>query len=405
MGETFKSLASTLAVQMLGSMALLTVPVLAPAAARDLAVPAAYVGLYIALAYGASMLASLACGDLIRRLGAIRVSQLCLLLCAIASLLAAGGTLGFFAASAVFMGMGYGPMTPASSHVLARTTSPRAMSLVFSVKQTGVPLGGVAAGALVPALVIGASWRGALGIVAAACVLVALAAQPIRAALDGDREPGRRIHVGSLAGPLRVVLTTPDVRRLAFMSFVYSSLQLCLVTYLVTYLTGSLGYSLVQAGFMMSAAQAAGVVSRIGWGALADRTRKPVGVLAFLGGGMAVGALATGAFDASWPPALVALACAWFGATAISWNGVYLAEVARRAPAGRAVEATGGSLAFTYFGVLVSPPLFGLAAEHGAGFGLAYACLALPAVACAGWLWLSHRSARRRVQLEESLSS
>ena len=115
MGETFKSLATTLAVQMLGSMALLTVPVLAPAAARDVGVPAAYVGLYIALAYGASMLASLACGDLIRRLGAIRVSQLCLLLCAIASLLAVGGTLGFFAASAVFMGLGYGPMTPASS--------------------------------------------------------------------------------------------------------------------------------------------------------------------------------------------------------------------------------------------------------------------------------------------------
>ncbi len=404
MGDTLKTLATTLAVQMLGSMALLTVPVLAPAAARDVGVPAAYVGLYIALAYGASMMSSLACGDLIRRFGAIRVSQLCLLLCALGSLLAAGGTLGFFAASALFMGMGYGPMTPASSHVLARTTSATAMSLVFSVKQTGVPLGGAVAGALVPALVVGIGWRFALAVVAAACVFVALLAQRVRAALDEDREPGRRIHLGSLAGPLRVVLTTPDVRRLAFMSFVYSSLQLCLVTYLVTYLTGSIGYSLVQAGFMMSAAQAAGVAARIGWGALADRTRKPVGVLAFIGSGMAVGALATGAFDATWPPLLVAAVCAWFGATAISWNGVYLAEVARRAPQGRAVEATGGSLAFTYFGVLVWPPLFGLAAEHGAGFGIAFAFLALPAAGCAAWLWLSHRSAQR-LQLKESLSS
>ena len=158
MGDTLKTLATTLAVQMLGSMALLTVPVLAPAAARDVGVPAAYVGLYIALAYGASMMSSLACGDLIRRFGAIRVSQLCLLLCALGSLLAAGGTLGFFAASALFMGMGYGPMTPASSHVLARTTSATAMSLVFSVKQTGVPLGGAVAGALVPALVVGIGW-------------------------------------------------------------------------------------------------------------------------------------------------------------------------------------------------------------------------------------------------------
>lgn len=403
MGDTLKTLATTLAVQMLGSMALLTVPVLAPAAAGDVGVPAAYVGLYIALAYGASMVSSLACGDLIRRFGAIRVSQFCLALCALGSLCGAGGTLGFFVVSALFMGMGYGPMTPASSHVLARTTSPTAMSLVFSVKQTGVPLGGAAAGALVPALVLGVGWRLALVVVAALCVIVGLLAQPIRRALDSDREPGRRIHVGSLAGPLRVVLTTPDVRRLAFMSFVYSSLQLCLVTYLVTYLTG-IGHSLVQAGLMMSAAQAAGVAARVVWGAIADRTGKPVGVLAFLGCGMAVGALAAGAFDATWPPLAVVVVCAWFGATAISWNGVYLAEVARRAPQGRAVEATGGALAFTYFGVLVSPPLFGLAAEHGAGFGAAFAFLALPSVACAGWLWLSYRSARR-LELKESLSS
>lgn len=404
MGDTLKTLAATLAVQTLGSMALLTVPVLAPAAARDVGVPAAYVGLYVALAYGASMMSSLVCGDLIRRLGAIRASQLCLLLCALGALLAAGGTLGFFVASAVLMGMGYGPMTPASSHVLARTTSARAMSLVFSVKQTGVPLGGAAAGALVPALVLVMGWRLALAVVAAACVVVALLAQPIRAALDADRDPRRRIHFGSLAGPVRVVLDTPDVRRLAIMSFVYSSLQLCLVTYLVTYLTGSVGYSLVQAGLMMSTAQAAGVVARIGWGALADRTRSPVGVLAFIGGGMAVGALATGAFEASSPPLLVAAVCAWFGATAISWNGVYLAEVARRAPQGRAVEATGGALAVTYFGVLVSPPLFGLAAEHGAGFGIAFAFLALPAAGCAAWLWLSHRSACRHRPKESIVS-
>ena len=223
-------------------------------------------------------------------------------------------------------------------------------------------------------------------------MVVALLAQLIREALDGDRELRRRLHFGSLAGPLRVVLT---MRRLATMSFVYSSLQLCLVTYLVTYLTASVGYSLVQAGLMMSLAQAMGVVARIAWGALADGTRQPVAVLAFIGGGMAVGALATGAFEATWSPLLVAAVCAWFGATAISWNGVYLAEVVRRAPPGRAVEATGGSLAFTYLGVLVSPPLFGLAAEHCAGFGIAFAFLALPAIACAAWLWLSHRSARR----------
>jgi MFS family permease len=48
-----------------------------------------------------------------------------------------------------------------------------------------------------------------------------------------------------------------------------------------------------------------------------------------------------------------------FGASAIGWNGVYLAEVARRAPEGMASMATGGTLAFTFLGVVIGPPIFG----------------------------------------------
>jgi MFS family permease len=61
-----------------------------------------------------------------------------------------------------------------------------------------------------------------------------------------------------------------------------------------------------------------------------------------------------------------------FGASAIGWNGVYLAEVARQAPEGKASVATGGTLTFTFLGVVVGPPLFGALATlfgtYGAGF-------------------------------------
>ena len=38
---------------------------------------------------------------------------------------------------------------------------------------------------------------------------------------------------------------------------------------------------------------------------------------------------------------------------------MYLAEVARRAPEGMASMATGGTLAFTFLGVVIGPPIFG----------------------------------------------
>ena len=65
------------------------------------------------------------------------------------------------------IGLGYGPITPASSHVLARTAPPSRMALTFSIKQTGVPAGAALAGALLPALALRIGWRAAFVAVAA----------------------------------------------------------------------------------------------------------------------------------------------------------------------------------------------------------------------------------------------
>ena len=392
--DTLRPLLTTLGVQALGSMAVLTVPVLAPVASAEIGIAAAYVGIYIAVVYGASMASTLACGDMIRRYGAIRVSQACLLLAALGLLLAATGSLPLLVLSALAMGAGYGPITPASSHVLARTTPPERMSFVFSLKQTGVPLGGALAGATVPPMVALAGWRGALVASAAACATVALIAQGIRPSLDDDRQPRRRIGFGSVTGPMRVVFASTDLRTLAFYSFLFSAIQLCLVTYLVTYLTHDLGQTLLQAGLMLTVAQVGGMVARVSWGAIADRTGRPLAVLALVATGMAVASATSALFAPSWPLWTIAAVCAVFGATAIGWNGVFLAEVARRAPSGKAVEATGGALFFTYFGVLVAPPLFGVAVEHGLGYPLAYAALALPALLSGVLLWRWQRAGR-----------
>jgi len=72
-----------------------------------------------------------------------------------------------------------------------------------------------------------------------------------------------------------------------------------------------------------------------------------------------------------------------FGASAIGWNGVYLAEVARQAPAGLASVATGGTLAITFFGVVLGPPLFGALASLSGNYRAGFAALALPTVLCA----------------------
>jgi MFS family permease len=376
-------LAITLAIQAMVAMALLTLPAMAPKVADAVGISAVYIGLYIAVAYAGAMAASLASGTAVARFGSIRVSQVSLLICAAGLALCSVPAVPAIAAGAFLVGLGYGPITPASSHLLARTTPAHRMSLVFSVKQTGVPVGGALAGAIVPSLQSFAGWQPALLAVAAANVLCAIVAQPLRRQFDADRDPTRRLGVGHLLEPVRLVLSVPALRMLAACSFLFSIAQLSLTTYLVTYLTDSLAYGLIAAGFVLSISQLGAVFGRVLWGYASDRWFGARRTLAGLAALMALSSVATAAFHPGWPGIVVIAVLFVFGASAIGWNGVYLAEVARQAPEGQAGVATGGTLAITFMGVVLGPPLFGALSGLFGSYRGGFATLALPLALCA----------------------
>jgi len=371
-------LAITLAIQALVAMASVTVPVLAPVASAEAGIPLAYLGVFMSFFYAGGMVSSLASGDFILRYGPIRISQCCLGLCGLGLAATAAGSVPLMVLGALLIGAGYGPVTPASSHILARTAPPGRLSLTFSLKQTGVPLGGAMAGALVPSLVLFYGWKGAAIAVGAGCALLAFLSELPRASLDIDREKGRPIGFRGVSGPLKMVLSMKPLRELAMTSFFFASMQFCLSTYLVSFLTTSLGVPLVRAGLTLTVALGAGVAGRIVWGGIADRLILPRRMLGTLGLVMSFSAAATCFVSLSWPYAAIVTLGALFGASAVGWNGVYLAQVARKAPSGMAGVATGGTLFFTYFGGVIAPPLFGGIAGAGHRYPLAYFLFALP---------------------------
>lgn len=382
MTGTWLPLAVTLTIQAMVSMALLTLPVMAPVVAPALGVSTTYVGLYVAMVYVGAMTGSLIGGAAVARFGAIRVSQAGLVLCAAGLTLCALPWVPAVALGALVMGLGYGPITPASSHLLAISTPKHRMSLVFSVKQTGVPLGGVIAGAAVPTLALLASWQGALLAAAAANLLCAMVAQPLRQQFDADRSADAPLALSGLARPIQLVWSHPALKLLASCSFVFSIAQLSLTTYLVVHLHETLAHSLVTAGLALSLSQIGGVVGRIAWGWVSDRGLGAARTLALLGAVMAGSTVATALLQPALPLGLVLAVLVVFGASATGWNGVFLAEVARQAPAGQASFATGGTLAITFFGVVLGPPLFGAISGLFQSYRAGYAAVALPLVLC-----------------------
>jgi MFS family permease len=378
------ALIATLAIQALVAMAVLTPPVFATLAAPEIGVNAHAIGLYTSLVYAAACLSAAASGGPLRRYGAIRLSQLCLVLCAAGLALAATASLPLVLGGALVLGLGYGPVTPASSHLLIRQTPPERRALVFSIKQTGVPVGGALAGLLVPALVVALGWKGAALAAAALNLGAALAVQPLRRALDSDADPTARGERGVLTA-IRLVLAEPRLRRLALASLAFSAMQLCFSAFVVTFLSERVGLTLIAAGAVMATAQAAAIGGRILWGWVADRfvaTRQLLGALGLV---MAASAAALSLVMPGWPIAAIAAVTATLGASGLGWNGIYLAEVATLAPAGKAGMVTGGALSLTFLGIVVGPALFsavvGASGSYRLAFLAASCCAAIAAVA------------------------
>jgi len=289
----------------------------------------------------------------------VRINQASVLVAATGLLVAVSGSVALLALSALLVGMGYGLATPGASHVLARVTPAAHRGLVFSVKQSAVPVGGLLAGVLLPPVASRLGWEAA---VITACVLVALAAiaiQPLRARVDSDRDPGHRVSLGAPGDAVRLVLATPALRPVALVAFSFGAMQLSLFAFLVTYLVERAGLDLVTAGLAFAVMQAAGVVARVAWGWVSDRYLAAGPLLAALGVGVIASTAAAAAISAQWPLWAVMAVAAAMGLTAVGWNGVYLAEVARVVPQARVGAATGGVLLFTFMGIAVGPASFG----------------------------------------------
>jgi len=280
--------------------------VVAPLVIAELHADPAWVGVYYGVSAAASLFVQMGCGSFIVRYGALRMSQVALVLLGGGMAVAAEGWLPGFGASAIIGGGGAAVSTPTSSQLLGRVSPPRLAPLVFSIKQTAVPAGTLICGFMGPALAGALGWRGAILATAAACVAFAAVLQPLRARFDDDRVPSRRFRLSDFRTTIASVLRARDLRRLSFACFAFNGVQSVFTAYFVTYLV-ALDYELAAAGFLFSLVVAVAVPCRILWGWLGSFHVRPRLVMAGLALGMAGSVAVTGLFTAAWPTAVMGL--------------------------------------------------------------------------------------------------
>jgi MFS family permease len=380
-------LAAAVLLQTLCAFLTRVFPVMGPALTEAVGVPPETIGYLAALNSLGTVWYLVAGGDLLTRLGPLRSMQFGAVVGLVGLLLALTGNWSMLMLASLLIGFGYGSTPAAGSEVLNEYAPTRHHSLVFSIKQSGVPLGGVIAGLLVPVLLATAGWR----LACVACALFVLAmtilVEPQRSAIDRHRDRTQRVRPNRLVDPR--MLRTPflslsrqrPLQLVTGASICFAIVQGSVLAFFVTYLTVELGFGLVAAGIAFSVMQVTGVVGRVVAGWSADRLGSRRAVLI----GLAVASSIAMAFTAALTPSsahwAIQVLAGIVGVASTSWNGVFLAEVSQLARIGKVGDATAGATFFTFIGYVVGPAAFGALLTYGESYRSAFAVLAAVPIA------------------------
>jgi MFS family permease len=377
------ALGVTTLMQMTSSFLASAMVVVGPTITQVAGVTPEHIGDLSAIGAFGTMLFLAGGGPFLARFGPVRLLQLGTLLAAIALGLALTGWWPALLAAALLIGFGYGPSPPAGSEILQRYSPSGRRGLIFSIKQSAVPLGGALVGLVVPPLAVFFGWRFGLAAAALTAAAMALLVQPLREALDGDRDRGgvapltAFISPAILTMPIRAMALAPALPRLTFIGFALATAQGCLLGFYVTYLVADIGIRLTAAGVAFAVMQGTGAAGRIVVGWLADRIGSAMRMLIGLAAASTGAVLLVAATGADWPWWAVLGSAGLAGFASTSWNGVYLAELARVAPPGKIGEATSGATLLTFLGYVLGPAVFAMIVDYAASYRLAFAVAAL----------------------------
>jgi len=383
----------TMAAQIASAMGIAIFPVIAPQLARVLGVDASWVGYQISILFGAAVLMSGSVGTVVLRWGACRAMQCSLWLCAAGMIAGLAGQLLLMPLAAIFVGASTALAAAGASHLLFRFGPPKHRNLIFSIKQTGVPLGWATIALVAPALSLAFSWRVSLLAVLLYSVAGALLLERWRRDWDDDRNPRAAAQTNMLSGVV-VLWRYATLRYLAMAGFFFSFVQLCLGSFTVNMLVQEGGYGLVAAGAMLSLVQVAGMAGRLVFGWVADRSGRAIAALVVSSLIAAVGCLASMFISGSWPVPALAAFYVLFGMVAYGWNGVMHAQIARFSPPGMVSVATGGMMVWVFGGILVGPALFAATYRWIGSYTMTFGVLALVAVISAILAALALRAER-----------
>ena len=349
------------------SVALMGVATLAPRLMAEMGMRAEAIGWYSGTAWVTALVLTPFAGYLSQRHGPWQVSQMCLVLCSLGLVCVALGNPWLFWLGAMLVGAGQALESPPASQLLSRYSPAEKRAFAFSLKQAGVQLGALLASLAMPLLAV--QWTPAAALWVVALVLMAFTVslgigrkqyphEPLPS--ENSRQHWLTEFRRGLIAWWPLLRSRPGLLRLSLCASTFGATQVCMNSFMVTWLVQDHHLSLTQAGVMAACMQATGLFARPLWGWVASGAASCARVLSSLGFCMSVCGVTLGVWGNTLPDFLLLCVLMMYGLSASGWNGVYLADIAQQSPSNSVASYTAAATIPLYFGLILGPITFSL---------------------------------------------
>lgn len=356
------------AAHIIGSMAFITFATMAPFIRESLSLSATQFGFLISCYFATQGILALPIGATIDRIGvrkALALANSTILFGALLLSVATSMTSALIAMAV--LGIGYCFVNPSTSKAVYELFPPARRATAMGIKQSGVPIGGVA-GAAVGGLAATYDWRLLMaGVGISACAFALLAFVLPRPKQDPARKKtGLLTHLRNM----RRVVGEPNLTVFNLASGFYQAAQFNFFGYITLFAREAMLASQPLAASCLGIAQIASAAGRMTWGAISDFVfrgrRRPV--LLIMSAIATVGLLLLAVMTKSWTVAAVIPVAIILGLTVAGHVALIQTVVVEMANPAYTATSVAYNRLFVSLGASIGPPLFGAAVDYTGGY-------------------------------------
>ena len=345
---------------------------------EDLHLSMSQIGMFPAALFLGQSIVSIPAGVLTDRLGSKKM------ICMIVFALSGSFILMSFSISFIIIlllmiiaGFAYGSSHPTTNRGIIYWFDVKSRGTAMGIKQMGVTAGSALAALLLLPLAKAFSWQISFFTAALILLLVGFCIYILYKEPQQDMQEKSQAAVYTTKNSfyeLLLLLKHKSLMLITLSAMLLSGSQMILNTFIILFAYERLGISIILAGVLLGIAEIGGSVGRVAWGMISDRLfhGKRVIVLLLISVLVAIDSIVVVLLPYGVPFYFVAFIIFTFGFSTSGFNGVWMnatTEIVSREKSG---AATGVSITFGSWGVILFPPIFGYIIDTTASYTIAW---------------------------------